>query len=472
MSEYQEKLQHIRQATDDGQFAEAERQARTLLEMLPSAAETVFLLAHAVHRQDRLEEAAELYDLALRYVPTHASALNNSASVLRRLGRTSEALERYRQATVADPEKSWIWSNYAQALEDEGHAAPALEAIKRAVELAPDDVPLKERLIALTMLQDRETDNGSAADATDHMWSLNPAVADFERLGLSLRPYVGRTAAPNYRSNSLTTDRHGFRRVNSPDGLIGYDAFTAASGPKGVICGASQAFGYGLADEMTVASQLSVRRAGGGMWHSFAAPISHVMQQRLLFELFAPPETRYCVVMSGTVNVLLALLAEGGRHPYPPIHNLSFNWPDSDERKPDIDMAFQQSIQWMRDNIAMFAAKCAQLEECHLLFCHPPVLAWTEKPVTSSEEELLALYKARHASYAELIEAPANRSRWERYRAVVRSAVQSAGGTYLEASEEPAFASPEALFCDALHPNEAGARILANSIARWADEVS
>ena len=154
------------------------------------------------------------------------------------------------------------------------------------------------------------------------------------------------------------------------------------------------------------------------------------------------------------------------------MHNLSFDWPRGDIEKPSIETAFEQSIRWMRDNVAMFAAKCAQFKNCRFLFYHPPVLAWTGKPPASSEEEALKLYRARHASYVGLIESPAYRPLWERYCDATRSTVEALGGTYIEASEEPAFGSDEDLFCDALYPNEAGAEILTKTIARWADTVS
>ena len=132
-----------------GRHAEAESAARALLATLPQAGETVFLLAHAIHQQGRLDEAIPQYELALRYTPMHPSALNNLGTVLRQLGRTEEALVQFRRASEADPGKSWIWSNYASALEGLGHTKEALESLRRAAALAPEETVLQDRLIAL-----------------------------------------------------------------------------------------------------------------------------------------------------------------------------------------------------------------------------------------------------------------------------------------------------------------------------------
>lgn len=476
MSDHQDKLQIIRQLSLEGRHDAAEREARKLLELLPAAGEATFLLAHAVHQQDRPEEALTLYDLALRYAPKHASALNNSASLLRQMGRHDEALRRYRLATDADPEKPWIWSNFARALAERDRPHAAIEALKRAAALDPENDEIAGRLVSLTA--EIEGDSGESEDrgaATKTMWELNPAVADFDRMGFALRPYVERTGAPNYRSATLNTDRHGFRCLKSKGEEIGYDAFAALPGPKGIVCGASQALGYGIPDEATIQAHLTARRAGGATWYSLAAPISQIFQQRLLFELFAPAETRYCVVISGTVNVLFSLLAEADRSPYPPVHNVSYEWPADPEGRDGalgIDAAFERTAEWMCDNIAMFAAKCRQLDDCRLLFCHPPVLAWTGKPVHESEERLCSLYRVRHPDYAELVEDPANRGRWQQYCQRLKAAVEAVGGTYLETSEHAGFHTGDALFCDALHPNETGSALLSDCISHWAESAA
>lgn len=472
MNDIHSTLNSIRRLSEAGRYEEAEAEARSLLVLLPNAAETMFLLAYAVHRQDRLDEAVDLYELALRYAPNHASALNNLGSILRRQNKHAEALQHYRRAAQAQPDQSWIWSNYANSLIELGRNKEAIEALKRAAALAPEDDELHERLALLMIGLDGATNaSGDPKQATEEMWRLNPAIADFDRMGFALRPYVERLSQPNYRSGTLTTDRHGFRRLISNGAPIDYDQFTKQKGPRGIICGASQAFGYGITDEDTVQAHLTRMSAGGAQWFSLAAPITQLLQQRLLFELFAPAETKYCVIISGTVNVLLSLLAPTDRAPFPPLHQMAYEWPSEDSRSVagDIDRAFEQTLGWMQDNIRMFAARCKLLEDCRLLFCHPPVLPWTQKTITDTERRLCDLYRIRHRDYAALIEDSAHQARWQEYRQTLRETVEAVDGTYLEMSSEPAFSEEAALFCDAVHPNEAGAKIIANCVARWAD---
>ena len=365
-----------------GRHAEAESAARALLATLPQAGESVFLLAYAIHQQGRLDEAIPQYELALRYTPMHPSALNNLGTILRQFGRTEEALVQFRRASEADPGKSWIWSNYASALEDLGHTKEALESLRRAAALAPEETVLQDRLIALANGPETAEDHIDRAAATEAMWRLNPAIADFERMGIALRPYVERICEPNYTSQTLTTDQHGFRHLWKESRAIGYDEFVGTPGPKGIICGASQALEYGLANAHTLQANLTFLETSGAEWFSLAAPISNILQRRLLFELFAPPETKYCIVVSGTVNVLLSLLTTHDRAPYPPLHIVSYEWQKDDvalQGGQDIDKAFAETLVWMKHNITMFAAKCRMLGDCHLLFCQPPVLRGAER---------------------------------------------------------------------------------------------
>lgn len=474
-------LAEIRRLIAAGDHAAAEAAARGLLDRLPEAAEAAFSLAFAIHAQGRDAEAEPFYELALRHVPQHVSALNNLASILRRTGRAEQALARFRLATQADPTKPWLWSNYARTLAELGRDGEAFEAMKRAAALAPEHAEIQARLAAL---EARTAGSRGApedrAAATQRMWTLNPAVRDFDRMGMALRPYVERLGQPDYRSPTLTTDRHGFRRTVFDGVSLGLDQIAARPGSKGVICGASQALGYGVADSETLHSRLSARRAGGAIWASLTAPVSQLLQQRLAFELFAPPGTRYCVVMSGNVNVLLALLAGRDTSPYPPLFNVDYPW--SDTANPvvartdtladgtpvtPIEPAFARALAWMCDSIAMLGARCRQIG-CRLLFAHPMALPWTGKPLAPAEREPCDLYRIRQSAYAALVEDPALRPLWDRHCAGLRDAVAAAGGTYIELSDDPAFKSGDALFCDLIHPNAAGIEIVAARIAEWA----
>jgi len=333
---------------------------------------------------------------------------------------------------------------------------------------------LQDRLIALANGPETAEGHIDRAAATEAMWRLNPAIADFERMGIALRPYVERICEPNYTSQTLTTDQHGFRHLWKESRAIGYDEFVGTPGPKGIICGASQALGYGLANAHTLQANLTFLETSGAEWFSLAAPISNILQRRLLFELFAPPETKYCIVVSGTVNVLLSLLTTHDRAPYPPLHIVSYEWQKDDvalQGGQGIDKAFAETLVWMKHNITMFAAKCLMLGDCRLPFIQPPVLPWSGKKVTNEEVENRHFFRIRYPEYAALIEAPENVPRWIAYLEGIAEAVREEGRTYLEMLEEIDPDSDDTLFCDLLHPNETGAKLMATCISDWADGI-
>jgi hypothetical protein len=93
--------------------------------------------------------------------------------------------------------------------------------------------------------------------------------------------------------------------------------------------------------------------------------------------------------------------------------------------------------------------------------------------VTKKEADNRRLFRIRHPEYAALIEAPENVPRWIGYLDGIAEAVEKEGGTYLEMSEEIDPDSDDTLFCDMLHPNETGAKLMrpAYQIGRAASAI-
>ena len=125
----------------------------------------------------------------------------------------------------------------------------------------------------------------------------------------------------------------------------------------------------------------------------------------------APSKTKYCIVVSNNVNVLLSLLVTHDRTPCPPVHNVYYESPKDDvalQGSQNIDKAFSETLVWMKHIITIFAAKCRMLGDCHLLFCQPTVLPWSGKKVTKREATYRHCFRIRYPEYAASIDAPEN----------------------------------------------------------------
>jgi hypothetical protein len=91
--------------------------------------------------------------------------------------------------------------------------------------------------------------------------------------------------------------------------------------------------------------------------------------------------------------------------------------------------------------------------------------------VTNEEVENRHFFRIRYPEYAALIEAPENVPRWIAYLEGIAEAVREEGRTYLEMLEEIDPDCDDTLFCDLLHPNETGAKLMATCISDWADGI-
>lgn len=105
-----------------------------------SEGEVHFQTAVALHRQGRLEEAANRYGLALALNPTDVRCWGNLGVVLRAQEKVEAAATCYRRTLALDPENAGAWSNLGNALRWMGRLEEGLECQRRAVAIKPDFV--------------------------------------------------------------------------------------------------------------------------------------------------------------------------------------------------------------------------------------------------------------------------------------------------------------------------------------------
>jgi tetratricopeptide (TPR) repeat protein len=94
------------------------------------------------HRQDRLDEAFDLFNHAWGRHPQNENAISGMFWVCGRwydVGELEKAREGYRVLCSLVPERSEFWNNYGLICRDTGHYEESFRAYRKAMELLPDD---------------------------------------------------------------------------------------------------------------------------------------------------------------------------------------------------------------------------------------------------------------------------------------------------------------------------------------------
>jgi tetratricopeptide (TPR) repeat protein len=124
-------------AMERGAVVQAERFLRQAIAHGASGYDVHRNLATTLHRQDRLEEALEAFNvLEERYPDPHITATR--AMILDRLGRTDQALEAHQKllSLVADEPRYWI--GYGHSLRFAGRTDEAISAYRLAIDIDPE----------------------------------------------------------------------------------------------------------------------------------------------------------------------------------------------------------------------------------------------------------------------------------------------------------------------------------------------
>jgi Tfp pilus assembly protein PilF len=138
VSEVKELHNKAKTALDAGQFEEAARQYRILLESDPADEDAHFGLGVALARQGREDDAVREYEEALRLMPSYAEVHNNLGNLLAKQGKLTEAIEHFQAALKTAPDYASALNNMGTVLARQGKHAEAREAFENAVKAAPD----------------------------------------------------------------------------------------------------------------------------------------------------------------------------------------------------------------------------------------------------------------------------------------------------------------------------------------------
>lgn len=124
--------------TDMGLFSDAEALLKSCLSYFPEESYIYFLLGAAVHHQQKLDQALQLYLYAEKLNPTHHAIRANIAAALQALGRSSDALYYYESVLPHLPNDAGIRNNYGALLGTMNRKEEEVYWLKQALELEPD----------------------------------------------------------------------------------------------------------------------------------------------------------------------------------------------------------------------------------------------------------------------------------------------------------------------------------------------
>lgn len=148
-------------------------------------------------------------------------------------------------------------------------------------------------------------------------YELTPQMRDYDAFNDSGQrryvPYLMYFHRPNFTSETINTDRCGFRISTGPGGIKTSAAGDIPAGPVRLLVGGSTAFGIGAtSDSSTLASMLWSRYAPSAPWLNFAGWSFSPTQEVLLFTLYRHllENISEIVILSGINAIMLARLPE------------------------------------------------------------------------------------------------------------------------------------------------------------------
>jgi protein O-mannosyl-transferase len=123
------------------------------LRMNPDNAAARYNLGNVLFQRGRISEAIDQYQEALWITPNFAKAHNNLGNVLFLTGRTSEAIEQYKQALRIKPNFAEARNNLGSALVQTGRTAEAIDQFKEALRMNPNSADAHNNLgVALAQM--------------------------------------------------------------------------------------------------------------------------------------------------------------------------------------------------------------------------------------------------------------------------------------------------------------------------------
>jgi predicted O-linked N-acetylglucosamine transferase (SPINDLY family) len=167
-----------------GQWSDAANHYRKALDLRPQVPRTWNSLGIVLARQRRFAEAERAFRHVVELDPDHAKGWNNLGNVLSELSRSEEAVAAYRQAHRLGYDDTSLHENLGNLLLRSGDYAEAERHYTLALRRKPDDSVMLRRLAEVLV---KRNQFGAAADLLRRVLRLRPDDADLHwRLGDAL----------------------------------------------------------------------------------------------------------------------------------------------------------------------------------------------------------------------------------------------------------------------------------------------
>ncbi len=133
-------LHHVLALALDGQqkFAEAVTRYQNALKLQPNTPDLQFNLGIALTQLNRLEESANAYRQAIKIKPNFFEAHGNLGTILQRQGKLEEAITCYQNGLKINPQDARGHFNLGTALRDSGDLPAASASYQKAIQLFPN----------------------------------------------------------------------------------------------------------------------------------------------------------------------------------------------------------------------------------------------------------------------------------------------------------------------------------------------
>ena len=199
-------LHHVLSLALDGQqkFAEAVTSYQHALKLQPekfnqSSSDLLFNLGIALSNLNRLDEAANAYRQAIKMKPDFFEAHGNLGTILQRQGKLDEAINSYKTGLNCNPTDARGYFNLGTVLRDKGDLQAAVSSYQKAIQLFPNytdahnnlgetlrdqgnmDAAIKSYQAALTLNPNHANANYNIAEFLYLAKKYDEAIAYFER---------------------------------------------------------------------------------------------------------------------------------------------------------------------------------------------------------------------------------------------------------------------------------------------------
>ncbi len=133
-------LHHVLALALDGQqkFAEAVTSYKNALKLQPNMPDLLFNLGIALTNLNQLDEAASAYQQAIKVNPNFFEAFGNLGTVFQRQGKLEQAITSYHKGLKINPQDARGYFNLGTALRDKGDLEAAVNSYQKSIQLFPD----------------------------------------------------------------------------------------------------------------------------------------------------------------------------------------------------------------------------------------------------------------------------------------------------------------------------------------------